>query len=67
MVTNFSECTHLQDLCLLIWNMHYNVSTMCGNSAGSNFLKVVSILSYGSECLHVIKNEIHVGFSVSRT
>jgi len=67
MVINFNEYIHLHDLYLLIWNMHYNVSTMCGNIAGHNFLKVLSVLSYGSECLHVTKNETHVGFSVSRT
>jgi hypothetical protein len=40
---------------------------MYGNTAGNNFLKVLLVLSYGSECLPVIKNETHVGFSVSRT
>jgi hypothetical protein len=40
---------------------------MCGNIDGNNFLKVLSLLTYGSECLNVIKNETHVGFSVSRT
>jgi hypothetical protein len=55
MVTNFNEYIHLQDLYLLIWNMHYNVSTMCGNIAGNNFLKVLLILSYDSECCMWLK------------